>query len=227
MILRLIGFLADIRSIGLRKGLRYASHRIYEAFHEWRRGIRTYGLISPADLGFSNPDIIEYTPVTYSCFGRLITRITIDRRRDVFLDYGCGKGRAIILAAAYPFRRIVGVELSPTLAQMARENVARVSGKLACKDIEIVTTDATLYTNLDDVTVIFMYNPFRGAVLSRVIANIRESLLNHQRNLTIVCVNHGAFDAQVRDAGWVTKQEEFRFYPNVGGAIYKCLCKGC
>ena len=133
-------------------------------------------------------------------------------------------GQAIILAASFPFQRVVGIEMSATLAQTARENVARVRGKLACEDIQVVTMDATLYRDLDTVTVIFMYNPFRGSVLSRVIANIRESVRNHQRELTIICVNHGEFDAQVRNADWIMKREEFKFYPRTSGAIYKVIC---
>ena len=41
-----------------------------------------------------------------------------------FVDLGAGMGRAMLLAADYPFRAVVGVELHPTLARIARANLA-------------------------------------------------------------------------------------------------------
>ena len=44
---------------------------------------------------------------------------------DVFVDFGCGKGRVLFLAARYRFARIIGVELSERMAEQARRNLAR------------------------------------------------------------------------------------------------------
>jgi predicted RNA methylase len=38
---------------------------------------------------------------------------------EVFLDYGAGLGRVLILAAMLPFKRVIAVELSPILAAKA------------------------------------------------------------------------------------------------------------
>ena len=48
-----------------------------------------------------------------------------------FIDVGAGMGRAVLLAAELPFRRVVGVELNPTLARIARKNLTawRASGR--------------------------------------------------------------------------------------------------
>ena len=222
MFSRALGLAADVHAKGLREGTRHACHRINEAFYEWKYGIRTSGVISPSEMGFTNPDIIEYTPVTYHNFRTVMSRLALNRHRDVFLDYGCGMGRAVILAAAYPFRQVVGIEISANLAQIARENLARVRDRLVCENVQIVATDATEFKEISDVTVIFIYNPFCGSILGRVIANIRESLQAHPRDLTIVVSNFGDFEAQVRDASWIVMSESFRLYPRVSFAIYRC-----
>ncbi len=46
-------------------------------------------------------------------------------KRPRFIDVGCGKGRVLIVAAAYPFKRIRGVEYSPQLAAICRTNLAK------------------------------------------------------------------------------------------------------
>ncbi len=43
-----------------------------------------------------------------------------------FIDIGCGKGRVVLLASEYAFREVVGVELNPQLASVARRNLQSV-----------------------------------------------------------------------------------------------------
>jgi tRNA1(Val) A37 N6-methylase TrmN6 len=63
--------------------------------------------------------------------------------RDVFVDFGSGKWRAIFWAARYPFRRVIGVELSAQLNALARRNINRNRHRLTCRDIHLVTADVT------------------------------------------------------------------------------------
>ena len=45
---------------------------------------------------------------------------------DRLIDIGCGKGRVVCYAAAYPFQPIAGLEVEPWLVEIARRNVARL-----------------------------------------------------------------------------------------------------
>ena len=67
---------------------------------------------------------VRYQPSSVEEFGRLMGKLDVDHREFVFVDYGSGKGRVLMLAADYPFKRIVGVEFSPPLDRIARENIA-------------------------------------------------------------------------------------------------------
>jgi hypothetical protein len=42
-----------------------------------------------------------------------------------FIDLGSGKGRALLMASAYPFKRIIGVEFMPELHRVAQENIRK------------------------------------------------------------------------------------------------------
>src|SRR6185436_10035090 len=69
----------------------------------------------------------------------------------VFVDFGSGKGRVLLLAAQFPMKRVVGVEFSPQLCQVARQNIEafrRSHPRIA--PIEVVESDAALYSIKDD-----------------------------------------------------------------------------
>ena len=64
-----------------------------------------------------------YQPTEPTLFEEMLASLKIDFRNFTFIDLGSGKGRALLLASAYPFRRIVGVELLPALNRIAQENL--------------------------------------------------------------------------------------------------------
>ena len=109
----------------------------------------------------------------------------VEPNRDVFIDYGCGKGRAVVVAATHPFRRVIGVEFAPTLADVARENVAAAKSHLRCDDVEIVTENAMHYVVPDDANVLFLFNPFSKHVMEGVLDRIRESLDRSPREIEV------------------------------------------
>jgi SAM-dependent methyltransferase len=105
---------------------------------------------------------------------------------DVFLDVGSGKGRALLIAAArYPFGRVIGVEMSEALHQAAVENVRRYRGG-SLRPIELVNGDALDYDVPQDVTVVFLNNPFSGSVFEGFMSNLRRSLDESPRPFQLV-----------------------------------------
>jgi SAM-dependent methyltransferase len=85
-----------------------------------------------------------------------------------FVDLGCGKGRALLVAAQFPFARIHGVELSPELCDVARANTA------ADNRIAIEQDDAVTVTYSDAPLVVYLYHPFLAPMLRRVLANLER-----------------------------------------------------
>jgi SAM-dependent methyltransferase len=112
---------------------------------------------------------IRYQTMAPSEFLSVLRKVQEDSRNLVFIDLGCGKGRTLILAAKQGFKRVIGVEFSPELAAIARENVRR-AGAAA----EVVEMDASHFNLPDDNLLIYMYNPFGDQVVDSVVGNLQR-----------------------------------------------------
>ncbi len=92
--------------------------------------------------------------------------------RATFVDLGAGMGRVVLHAARRPFRQIVGVEVSPALLEVAKENRAAYRGALACRDVRLVRADAATFAFPRGDVVVYLYNPFTAPVLDAVLARL-------------------------------------------------------
>ncbi len=107
----------------------------------------------------------------------------------MFIDYGAGLGRVVVLAAMYPFRKVIGVEVVPKLVAEARRNVEQARPFLVCRDVELVECDAARFRLPAEVTVLYFYNPFGGAILKAVMDDIERSQNEHPRAMTAIVKN--------------------------------------
>jgi SAM-dependent methyltransferase len=92
-----------------------------------------------------------------------------------FVDLGCGKGRALIMAAQLPFREVIGVELSPLHSKVADNNVKRFAAskhRFSRKVIRVVCANAIDFKFPDSDLLIYMYRPFLSAVVSTLADNL-------------------------------------------------------
>jgi len=142
-----------------------------------------------------------YDPIDYRCLDTILDHMQPTPDRDVFLDYGCGLGRAVIAAAGRPFHRVVGVENNECLLQWCQKHVASATdtGRLACP-VEIVAADARQFEVPDDVTKILMYNTFveiepMWAAIERIVESIRRQ----PREVMLVYVPLHAYDHFLND----------------------------
>lgn len=133
------------------------------------RATDTGGFIAAKNLRLA-PDLRRaasaYAAVQPSIAGRLLERLREDGLTPAdygFVDLGCGKGRALLIAAEMGFASITGVEADGDLARVARANL-RGAGVAA----EIVEGDAALYEASARRLVVFLYNPFGEDVMRRV-----------------------------------------------------------
>ncbi len=89
-----------------------------------------------------------YQPTDPSLFHEMLGALKIDFRGFTFIDLGSGKGRVLLIAADYPFRRIVGVELLTELHGVALENLRQYkSNSQKCFDVETICGDARTFTS--------------------------------------------------------------------------------
>jgi hypothetical protein len=131
----------------------------------------------------------------YEAFPRLpllwsIAALRIDPARHTFVDYGAGRGRALLTAARLPFARCIGVEFSDSLQAEACENIASYPADLlACRDLQAVRMNAADFVLPSGDLVLFFYNPFTAGVLDRVADRIDAAARAERRSIRIVYVN--------------------------------------
>jgi len=137
------------------------------------------------ELDHFHRDRVHYVPSDWLDLWRVLRKKTVGKH-DVFVDFGSGKGRILYQAARYPFGRVIGVEISEALNQVARANLEANAGKLACKQIDLVAMDAVDYRIPPDMSVAYFYHPFGGPTFKTVIDHIVESVNSHPRHLTLI-----------------------------------------
>lgn len=105
---------------------------------------------------------------------------------DVFLDLGSGKGQVLLIASLFRFKRVTGVEYDPELAERSRRNIEIAMPRLRTCDVECITADVLKATIDDDVSVVFMFNPFIGQTFRTALDKVFASFDRNPRNLHIV-----------------------------------------
>ncbi len=161
----------------------------------WDRShhVETRRRIPVSQLGIVGPGAEHakaYEASDTKCFSEILGKLNIAYSNFLFIDLGAGKGKTLIMASQFPFKRILGVELSPSLSRVARRNCnAFLNEKPACATFEIMCANAAEIAFPDDPLVIYMFNPFDESILSRVLANLKQSLSQQPREVFVVYYN--------------------------------------
>ncbi len=168
---------------------RVAGVRAFDAEH----GVETTAIVPPSDLGITGATAehaVEYSPTAVESFAFMMDRIDIDPAEFAFVDVGCGKGLVMLLASSRPFQKIIGVEASQQLCDIARSNLdAYESSSQRCTDLEVYEGDALEFPMPDQDTVYYMCNPFGPVVLEQFFDRLEASLRAHPRRVLVVYDN--------------------------------------
>jgi SAM-dependent methyltransferase len=154
-------------------------------------GIDTAGIVNASALRTgSRSDLQNFG---YGASLPSVIRRAIERCPNLemasFVDLGCGKGLPLAVATEYPFRRIIGVELSPKLCATGRENAARIAAAYPDRtEIEIVEGDASAFEFPSGYVIVYLYNP----VYPRLLDLLAERIADHQareNKVMVICCN--------------------------------------
>jgi SAM-dependent methyltransferase len=150
-------------------------------------GVDTSGLIAAGNLITGHPNDSHVT--AYYGVAPSILRTLIDLWRATnpphpiqhytFLDFGAGKGRAILIASELPFHQVIGIELNPTLADIAQLNLDRWLASHATDPtavplapIRLYEQDALTFDIPRTPTLAFLFHPFEAPILKLLLRRI-------------------------------------------------------
>lgn len=180
-------------------------------------GVDTSGLVPATHLVTGHPNdehVTAYYGVAPSILRALIGhwRESVPPHpieRTTFIDIGAGKGRGLLVASEYRFRKVVGIELNPEMATVARQNVEHWT-RAHCEDstaarlapIEVVEQDALDYELPTTPTLLFLFHPFEAPVLKLLLRRIETQFAKRPGTLDLLYVNAECADVIDRNPGF-------------------------
>jgi SAM-dependent methyltransferase len=200
-----------------KKGLNRTIQSVLNAIADWpydsKYRIKTKGLVRLDDLEITSDNKTRNTgfrPTRARPLKKLLNSLDFPRN-SVFVDLGCGKGRALVIAAEYGFKRVVGVEFSSVLCKEAKRNISTyLKNQGVDVDIEIIESDVCDYEIKDDENIFYLFDPFDDVVLNRVLKNLDLSIEKKKRKIWLI-YNNPNFRTVIEKQGNFKKSREFIF----------------
>ena len=167
-----------------------ARYVISDMLFDMKYKVETINTIMLGELEINSPNKAHghyYEGTNTHVFNRVFSQIKVDAPKQVFVDFGSGKGRAMILAAERGFRKIIGVEFSGALVDICHRNLEIFKANAKIKpEFEVIHADAAEYVIPNEASFLYFANPFDETLIAKVIANILKSLEASPREITIL-----------------------------------------
>jgi len=200
-----------IRDRGLLNVFRYI---YYDFMFDSRFGIDTINVITNEDLIVDSNNKQYggmYQGIPVLMFDEIMAQLKINFQKSTFIDFGSGKGKALLLASRLGFSKIIGVEYSPELVEICKKNIELYCKKVkTSSDFTVICSDATDYDIPTDANYLFFYNPFGEPVVQKVLARIEESARRYPREIWILYIrpmlstfkNHPSLELLKENPDW-------------------------
>ena len=163
--------------------------RVADAWFDWTRNVRTGGEMTLAEAGIPAEESLDSEAFQAAGVGFIRRALGDAGLQDAsgysFIDMGSGKGRALFVAAEWPFARLAGVEFSRPLHEQACENIRRFRGR-GGRQIESVCGNAREFSFPAAGLVLFFFNPFGAETMRAVMANLQDSLWRRARHVVVI-----------------------------------------
>lgn len=198
---------------GFIYSLKIALHELWFEFRYGTDTIEIVDLNQIADVSKNekeDSEAVYYMASYVYLFNRLMKQISkhVDQPAT-FIDIGAGKGRVMILAAVNGFKNVLGVEYSKELCRICEENLKKFTLKTKSEtNFSTIHESVMTYEIPEDVTVVYLANPFGEPGMLAVIEQIEQSAIKAPRDIYIAYFNP-LFGKLFEDNGYETLFEEY------------------
>ncbi len=191
--LRYLYYIRYFSFIALNWNLRLAFFTMYhEVRGERKYSLDTSRLDTLRGLTITGDNLSEaqmYQGASYFLLENIFRKLSEFYRGSHFVDMGCGKGRALVVAAHHGFQKLTGVDFAEELCKEAVENCKLVARKYPGLQYQIIHSDSAAYAFASDADVIYFFNPFDHRVMRRVVDNLLRSIQARPRTMYIMYIN--------------------------------------
>jgi SAM-dependent methyltransferase len=164
----------------------------YERKYEKKLGINTHSIVNLNSLtlaGANSEQNHHYQGASYFIIFSILNKLPEDIKHSNFVDYGCGKGRALFVAEQCGFTKLTGVDIAKELIDDANANKLVYQKKNNQSEFHFLFNDATTFQIPENTSVFYFFNPFGIDILQKVIQNIKESLKQNPRKIYCIYLN--------------------------------------
>jgi len=175
------------------------NNKLNNMLWEIRLGIRTLGHVE-----IKERDYERFTGVPYYTMWKILNSLSLVDS-DVFVDIGCGKGRAVCCAARLGVRKVIGVEYSPELCRIAEANASKLRGRKTLVEIRQGRAELQDYR---DWTLFYMFNPFGQETLDALLHVMKGKFNDGSSSKRIVYLNP-VHERVFAGHGWLTRYEHW------------------
>lgn len=164
----------------------------YEQRYEKQLGIKTHSIVNLNSLTLAGNESKEnhhYQGASYFILYSLFKKLPSHLKEKPFIDFGCGKGRALFVAEQCGFLNLIGVDIAKELIHDAQQNLKVYKPLHAHSKISFVFSDATTYSIPPNASVFYFFNPFGETILQQVIQQIKISFDNNPREIYCLYLN--------------------------------------
>jgi len=179
------------------RGLRAAIYQSQRRSYDRKFAVHTEGLVEVKELDINNEQrksSNRYEATPRAVFLKMLRSFQIDYRRFTFIDIGSGKGAVLLYASEFPFRRIIGVEVSAKLNQIAEANIRNYRHNMRCKDITTLCADAVTFSLPNEPLVLYLWNPFNKEMVKEMFSRFERSLKECPRQVIVMSLNPDVVD---------------------------------
>ena len=155
-------------------------NRACDLFWEAKLDIHTTG-----GVFVQHHDARDYGCLAYDTYFKIFDRLEL-KPDDVVVDIGCGKGRVVCVAATYPVKEVIGVDIDAHLVALGQANGKRMRGRRA--PVRFACQSAADF-NFDPVTTVVLISPFGEKTMEKTLTRIEQSLETRPRSLRIAYGN--------------------------------------
>jgi len=141
------------------------------------------------EIGVDTSHASKYLPVDYFVLEKLMNFIKQFENKEGFLDLGCGKGRALAVAAHFGFNPVIGLDFHPKLSTEAAQLTGTLKEEFPKTSFKVINNDAFYFEIPGNISTIFLFNPFDEVIMSGVIGNILKSQQITPRVIRVLYAN--------------------------------------